>query len=198
MSHWWLLKVVNYSIIHPSIGEIHILTRRMLNILHVLSNQLIHLQDVRIAITKYLVSVDLTFRTLRPSDQFAESFKSAPQSWLQVQRLLIAFDCHFLFELLLQYEAKQVVASSAIWDIHVLVEVQMVVLEQITGISTVLWKTSSCKRLLSIIKSIEFYAGNCEFIPVLGWLAIFQNIICFIRFVFAYICGKDRIMKREF
>jgi hypothetical protein len=159
---------VNHSIIHSSIGKIHILTRRMLNILHVLSNQLIHLQDVRIAITKYLVSIHFAIRALGPSNQFAESFKSAPQGWLQVQRLLIAFNCHFLFELLLQYKAKQVIASSAIWDVSVLVQVQMVVLEQITGISTVLWQASSCKRLLSIIKSIEFDAGNREFIPVLG------------------------------
>ena len=110
----------------------------MLNILHMLSNQLIPLEDVRVAVTKDFVRIQLAIRALGSSNQLAESFKGAPQGWLQVQGLLIALNRHFLFELLFQDEAKQVVASSPIWDVHVLVKVQVIVRELVTWISTIL------------------------------------------------------------
>ena len=159
---------MNHCIIDCSVGKINILICCMLNILHVLSNQLVHLQDIRIAIAKYFVSIHFPIRALGPSDQFAESFKSAPQGWLEVQGFFIAFNSHLPFELLFQYKPKQIVSCSTIWDIHVLIQVQMVVLEQITRIPAVLRQTGSGKCLFSIIESIQFDAGNSKFIPILG------------------------------
>ena len=160
-SNWRRVEVVHYNtdIARAKHPLIIAGTCNLVNVFHMFSDKCVHLNYVRVVFIKNFECVNFAITAIRSTRHLWETFESAPEGRLQTQCPLIAFNSRFSFELLFEHKAQQIVSWSAIWNVPVFIEVQMVVSNNIALVSLILWQFCSCQGEFCLIIPVKLDAN---------------------------------------